>query len=206
MSHVSIATITTVEQAIDEVRERTDTISEEESELYFLPMANMLHDAIIEVRAAFARKDQIYRTMLKDFYWSESTVTEATNLVDISALDIWWDAVNVDELTYYDATNKSATMMTQAKYNDLKTIYSDAMMADFFLAYAANILATNNKFQLRTFRGANLGAAGALTLGYPRNPVKRTQRSDFPDCTEEMLRDVIELLIKWVPTKLKVAA
>lgn len=205
MSFVSIATQMTLGQTIDDVRERTNTISEEESELYRIPLVNMIHDAILSVRSVIAQKDGIHQEMLKDFYWTEGTVTEASNLVDISTLDIWWEGANFHELTYFDVNNGGATLMTQEKFNNLKTIYSDAMMANFFIGYPANILATNNKFQIRTFRGSSLASAGALTLGYPRNPYKRTLNTDLMDATEEMMRTVVEMCVKQLQSA-KVAA
>lgn len=203
MAHISIATQTSLDQAMEEVRERTGSWSEADSELYRLALANLIHDAILLVRGGLARKDEAHRTELKNFYWTEAPETsETNNLIDISALDIWWDVAGIKGLTLYDDANGTAKTLTQAEFIELKTIYTTEMMADFFFAYVANIA---EKFQLKTFRGLNLNPIGTLTLGYPRNPVKGLEVANKLDCTEEMVREAIELVIKWIPERLRAA-
>jgi len=191
MAHVSIATVTTLGQVLDEIRERTDTISEEESELYRLPLANLFHDALLMIR------EQMPPEMMKDFYRTEpATVTETSNLVDISALDIW--STSPTDMTYYDSKNGVAAMMRQSQFDNMKTIYSTEGLANFFIAYVSNIVATNSKLQIRTFRGTALATDGTRKLGYIRNPVKVVTMSAYPDCSEGMIRPAIELTIKFV--------
>ena len=195
MAITPIATVTTLGQTIDEIRERTGTISEEESELYFLPLANLIHDAIVLV------KDKQDPAAMRTFYTTEPvTVTETSNLVDLSVLDI--ASMMVDDISYYDSANGSATLFGILAFQNFKTIYSTAQMANMFLAYVGNI---GQKMQLRTYRGSALMPAGTLTFGYIRNPKKTVVATEKLDCTEAMIRQAIEVVVQWVPQRLKVS-
>lgn len=208
MATVTLAAVTTLAQAIDEIRERTGSWSERESKLYRLALINLIHDALLLARDQIARSGPAQMAALREFYRTEpASTTEMANLVDISALDIWYEALtDPSDLLYIDASNGVANMMTMEEFENLKTIYTATMMAYFFCAMVANIGSTDGKMQVRTYRGTSLNAMGTVRLGYPRNPVKRTIVTDKLDATETMIRQAIEIVVKWVPSRLKGAA
>jgi hypothetical protein len=198
MAQVPIATVTTLAQMMAEIRERTNTVSQEESELYDVPLVNLCHDAILLVKSKQDPKQ------MARFYATDVTVTESSNLVDISTLDI--ASADPKDLMYLDTANGVALMITAAAFQNLKVIYSATDMAYMFIAYIASQGTTDPKFQIKTFRGSALVSPGTLSLVYLRNPAKQTTKTGKLDATEEMIREAIELVVQWVPDRLKGAA
>ena len=197
MTFTNIAAVATLGQAIDEIRERTGTISEEESELYFLPLANMLHDALLLVKSK-----QDPGTMKRIYLTEPASVNEVASLIDVSALDI--ASYQPEDLTYSDSVNGMATMMNVSDYESVLMIYPASTLDNLFIAYVGNVGGTTDgKMQIRVYRGSGLTAPGTKKLGYIRNPIRQLTASGKMDATEQMVREAIEVVVGWVPQRLK---
>lgn len=191
MAFIKLAVTTTLPVMQANVRKKTGTLSEEESELLKPELDNICHNAIVAVRTRYGKS-------LNGLYKTSETVTEASNLIVISTKDIF----DIFDMELYDGTHGQVPLLRTVQFNNLRTLYAGE--TDALFAHISNIVATDNKLQIQTLRGSAVTTPGTLTLSYPRNPVK-TVNSDtdkkldlpehlIPEAEDMAARAVLQLL------------
>jgi hypothetical protein len=181
MAFIPLATTTTLQDFKAVVRMATGTVSVQESLLLEATLDEIVHASIVGVRSRLGPGlDEKYLTEAKS---ANGEIAEASNLIDISTLEI----ADVTRMSLLDATNGAIPFKRSEEFNGLKAIYSATMLANALFARVVNVLATNNKMQIETFRGMNVATAGALTLTYYRNPKKATAETTKLDLPEELI-------------------
>lgn len=169
------------------IRSQTGTLSPQESGLFELQINDIVHNAALFVRNLLGR-------FVDAFYSTSATATEASNLIVISTLEL--DDVN--RLTLYDATHGVIPFVSNHLFYQMQTLYTSTQLADTILATVSNILATDNKLQIKTYRGTNKTSPGTLTLVYPRTPNKATAdatKVDIPDTYVPLVQDCATLYV-----------
>ena len=130
---------------------------------------------------------------LDQFYSTTVTVTEASNLINISTTDI----ADANRLLLYDATHGKISIISETEFYGFLTLYSTTQLADAVFASISNILDTDNRLSLKTYRGTNKTTPGVLTFVYPRNPKKAadTDKLDLPEAYVPVAVDLATTMV-----------
>jgi hypothetical protein len=181
------------------VRANTKTISVQQSQLLEPFLDDIVHNAVTSVRTEFSQ--QLANKYLMEAKSTDSDITETSNLIDISTLEVF----DVNSMDLRDATHGPIRFKSSTEFDNLRTIYSTTHLADALFARVVNVKATNNKIQIETYRGSNVTTAGNLTLTYERNAKKATADATKIDLPDEFMPLAIEratiLVFDWIAGK-----
>ena len=177
MPFIPLAINTTLADFEAGIRKKRGALSEQESQLFTKQLGRVIYRALASIRKRYAPE-------LNDKYWTDETVTESSNLINISALDVY-DFTTV-ELS--DSTHGPFIFVGENEFSNLTTIYSAAQLANAMFAEISNISSGGNNAQhVRTYRGTNKTTPGTLTFSYCRNVKKPTSASEKLDLPEEFI-------------------
>ena len=198
MAFTPLATITDLKTFRTAVRRASGSISTQESLILDPMLTDIIHSAITEVRTRLADRLNIrYQTEARS---ADSEIAEASNLIDISSLNIFDTAT----MTLRDGTHGLIALKSPAEFDGLRTLYSTTMLANALFARVVNVKADNNKLQIETYRGMNVASPGALTLVYLRNPSQATAdatKVDLPEDVVPLAKDVAVVMVSEVLKK-----
>lgn len=187
MAFVPIAPVTDLETVKATIRSQSATLNAQHTEVLSLQLTDIVHLSVQFVRN-FAGK------VLDQFYSTSVAVTEATNLINISTLDI----SDIHRMFLNDATQGRVAILSETKFYSIQQLYTAAQLADAIFAMISNVLDTDTRMSIRTFRGTNRTTVGTLTLVYPRNPTKAaadTSKLDIPESYIPIVIDVATVMV-----------
>lgn len=166
MAIVKLAVTTTLPIIEQRIRKKSHTLSAQQSKIISAQMEDIIHSALVNVRTLFGM-------YLDSVFSTDATVTESTNKIDISTLDI----ANYNNLTLYDITHGPIPILeTDQFFQDKFNLSADTKL---LIARVTRLTITgNDKLAIETVRGSTVSSPGnTITLVYPRNPIK-TIKSD----------------------------
>ena len=186
MAFINIATQTTLAIMKANVRSQSGTIVSQYSGLIEPQLEDICHLSIQFIRNYLGK-------FLDQFYSTTVTVTEASNLINISTTDI----ADANRLLLYDATHGKISIISETEFYGFLTLYSTTQLADAVFASISNILDTDNRLSLKTYRGTNKTTPGVLTFVYPRNPKKAadTDKLDLPEAYVPVAVDLATTMV-----------
>lgn len=181
MAFKTIGTVTTLASIKANAVLQAGAISQQESEILDFQLNDIIHRAIVFVRSMFGR-------LLDSFYQTSATVTEVAGKIDISTLDL----ADVNRFALYDSVSKKIPIVSNEIFYEIQTLYSPSDLAQAIFGRVANIMDTDNKLEIETFRGSQKSASvsgysGVVTLTYPRNPKKVTTDTEYVDLPEHLV-------------------
>ena len=167
MAFKKLATIHTRDYVVSQVEARAGMLDRQKSQMNDVELDAICHEAVLKVfdRIVIQNPDAL------SFYRTDEEATEIANLIDISTQTIY------RIVGLYDSVNgKILILESDDEFFDKKLRFADKAVV---IARYSNILATDNKLQLQTFRGTGATTVGTLTFVYLRVPRKTT----FDDST-----------------------
>lgn len=193
MAFVPVGVNTTLAQFKERVRAQSNTISPQESGVIEPELTNLIHAAVVQIRATLDK-------LVDQHYAITETVTEDSNLIDISTKDI----SDINRITLYDATHGAVPLVTSSDFDSLLTVFKNTTLAtEYLFGCVKNILSGgDNKLCIKTARGTSKATPGTLTLTYPRNPVKATLEAGKIDLPEKYIPAAQDLATTMVYRKL----
>jgi hypothetical protein len=170
----------------ERVRGQTSTISEQESGINKLEMNNIIQSSVMFVRSLLGK-------VVDGWYSTNATVTESSNNIGISTLDI----ADISGLRLYDATHGSVPIVSDTEFDTFRTLYAGTTIVTEQM-YARVTTTADAALKIQTVRGATKATPGTLTLTYPRNPIKATASASKIDLPEKYIpaaEDVAAMMV-----------
>lgn len=189
---------TSLGRAMALIRMRTGTLDVQESEIFDPQLVDVVHQAVLAAAAKLPKER--YSTTVTS---AASEIAEASNLIDISTLDIADQAK--ESMALIDATHGDIPIIDSSLFNSLKSHYTASALTNGLFARLTNIKATDNKLQIQTYRGSTVATPGALEFTFIRNPKYITTMTAMLDIPEDLIPFVIEVAVVAISPKAKVA-
>ena len=183
MALTPIAINTSLGRFIAMMRMKSGTLEDQELEIFNLQAVDVAHYAICETANSVPKKK----------YQTSSIVTETSNLIDLSTLDI--ADKDLVQMSLYDSTVGNIPLLEVQEFDKLRSRYTTAELVSTFFA---KIDTTSDKLQIKTYRGANVVSPGTLTFTYIRNPFYQTSMTGMVDLPEELVPTAIEVATKHI--------
>lgn len=181
------------------IRRRAKQESVQLSGVTHMMMEDICHDAIVEV----ANKLHV---IVREFYKTTVTVTEASGFIDISGYD--FKSVDAQDLKLVEERSDAdeadileIPILPSDTFEEIKALNTTAELANYVMARVRDAsISAEDRLAIEVFRGSNMVKVGADQLTYIRNPRKvtdPTKQIDFPSRHIVVVQDMgFQLLLE----------